>query len=274
MDNLNVCPTLGFTKNDIYHWCCVLGVTAKELVNMSDEDFEQKLTNTHERISSQSCESCSKWCDEFVNDFGKSSDCEKSRDDQIWTILQKAGDEIAKAPSRNQKTSYGSNKLLDAIREILAKAGIERSTQTNGSVETLSQPEECEEHKTPVETLSQREECEEPKTRVETVYNSAMREAQHSILALLNSLKKDQELFANSEKNYESHLKQSRKRSKSEERVNAKRKYKGEKDTERTTRSTDRSRLLSDLIERDACAIMRNLHTVLRNTDILEKHAK
>lgn len=178
---------------------------------MSDEEFEQKLATTHDKISSQSCESCSKWCEEFVNVFGCSSDCETASKNDTVTILQKSADS-----GRSDKESNSSKKLLADIRAILLKEGTEACTQTNECVE--GRPELME----------------KPEVRKTDL---TLSEAQLSIVTLLKSLQQDQELIENSEKNYESHLRQSRKRSKSKQ---AKGKCKGENDTESRGKSTDK----------------------------------
>lgn len=259
-------------QKDINHWCSVIGVTSEELSNMSDEDFEHKLVSTYDKISNQSRESCSQWCDEFVNNFGCSTDVSKNaKDDEIWTILQKAAEDIAKGTSGCNRTPNRSNQLLDEIRAILAKGGVEEATQTNESSITLNPQEVCENpeaEKSDNTEAAEPEECDKAEAP-EPAHELAWKATHQAIITLLESLQEDQKLFEKCEENYKNHL--SRKRSRSQPGGRAKRKRKCGNDNERKSKSTDRSRHLAELIERDACAIMRDLHRVLRTAAILEK---
>lgn len=263
------------TQKDINHWCSVIGVTSEELSNMSDEDFEHKLVSTYDKIKNQSRESCSQWCDEFVNNFECSTDAPKrSKDDEIWTILQKAAEDIAKGTSGCNRTPNISNQLLEEIRAILAKGGVEEATQTSDSAITLNPQEVCEsiEVGESDNTEAREPEKSDKAEAPEPSHELAWKATHQAIISLLESLQEDQKLFDKCEANYENHL--SRKRSRSQQVGRAKRKRKSGDDTEKKSRSTDRSRQLTDLIEREACTIMRDLNRVLRTAEILEKRSQ
>lgn len=60
------------SKAEIKRWCNILGVSCKDLISMTDEEFEEELRLAQNRILNGASQAKSaKWCEEFAVSEGR-----------------------------------------------------------------------------------------------------------------------------------------------------------------------------------------------------------